>query len=469
MMKTFIRAGLTCIAFAVFGSGGLAASSYEASTLLNAVKRSETVQDLFLARWDIIQEKELYFDWFGKINWVEDFKVNTVNAGSGLMETVPVTLVRTYGSITINYPIVGGYDGIDIKDRLTGKGKKKKEDEERGTGLYGLWNPRNLILGFTTTGFHYGLTREVSIDRGAAGSETVTDYKFDQFFDDLFALSALYMPYFYVHAGVIVNNQIEQSDDGTMDYTDATNKSLRFFMATNILSFLGINMVSTEESLESLSVGIKVNGVVDMFGGALPPLVPEITVTYKKLRLYNDEPYDAVWVRSAFVEGTTVPKGPGMSDGQKDGAVLNTLSFLAKENLFYRLYIDVYVEFQRPSAPLVDKRTVTASDPGGDELDVSALREIYGAVGYNFLGTKARDGYLLLLSLGVSRFWDPAIPVFREEGTGYHLHGMFVSASFTSPFAGLDFRVIRNYSPELRRLVETADKLALEGSAYICL
>jgi len=53
------------------------AAVYEASTLHNAVARSETVMDLFFERWERIQNMELYFDWFGKINWVQGFRAVT--------------------------------------------------------------------------------------------------------------------------------------------------------------------------------------------------------------------------------------------------------------------------------------------------------------------------------------------------------------------------------------------------------
>ena len=60
----------------------VSAASYEASSLFNSVGRSETVQDLFFERWETILDRQLYVDWYGKINWVHDFKVHTVNGGS---------------------------------------------------------------------------------------------------------------------------------------------------------------------------------------------------------------------------------------------------------------------------------------------------------------------------------------------------------------------------------------------------
>ena len=82
------------------------ANVYEASTLHNAVSRSDTVQGLFYQRWDKIIEESLYLDLYAKINWLNGFQVNSYNRGSGEYEATEMTLVRTYGSITINYPIL---------------------------------------------------------------------------------------------------------------------------------------------------------------------------------------------------------------------------------------------------------------------------------------------------------------------------------------------------------------------------
>jgi hypothetical protein len=436
-------------------------AAYEASTLHNSVSRSETVLDLFFQRWESIQERELYLDWYGRINWVSDFKINTVNAGTGEKETVPMTLVRTYGSITVNYPVVGGYEGAAIMDRLSGKRKKEKEGEDKGSGPMGLWKPRNLVLGFTATGFHYGLTREAKIDRGAAGSETATDYKSTQFFDDIFALSVLYRPYFYIHGGVIINNQIEPRDDGTMDYTDSSNLKHRYFIASNLLSFLNTNATSAENKLESIAVGVEVTKLAGMLMSNSSPYIPRLTVTYKLVKLFNDQPYDSVWVRSPYINGNPLaPKSSAMPSEAREEASLHTLSFLIKQNIYEYIFIDLFAELQRPSATLIEKRT-------GDEIEFNTLRETYAALGFNFLGEKAKDGFLLVASVGASRYWDVAIPIHRKSGTDYYLYGGFASVNLTTPFAGIEIKGIYNYAPELRKLVETADKFAVEGSVYL--
>jgi hypothetical protein len=448
MKRYLIRCFLFISFFAVW-SNSLNAAVYEASTLHNAVSRSETVQDLFFKRWDLIQEQELYFDFYGKLNWVHGFKINTINKGTGEKEAVDMRLIRTYGSITVNYPVLGGYQGSNLAERTSGKAKKEEEG--------GLWKPKNLILGFTATGFHYGLTSESTVDRGDAGSETVSDYKYTQFFDDIFALSLLYRPYFYIHCGMLINNQIEPDDDGTMDYTDSSGRTTRYFIASNLLSFLNLNATTTSGELEAFAIGLIINNSLKFFMTP-PKIMPRITITYKKLALYRDEAYDPVWVITGTGKSGDIP------DSQKQEADLDTLSILLEENLGNKIFVNGFIEFQKPSETLVDKRTVTSTDLQGDKVTYDYVREAYFSIGYNFL--KASSTERLVATVGISRFWDVAIPVHRESGSGYSLKGGFFSLGWNTTFIGADFNCSYNYSQELRKLVETADKFMVEASVF---
>lgn len=426
------------------------AADYEASSLFNSVQRSETVQDLFLERWDSILDREQYFDLYGKINWVHGFKVKTVEAGQ--KKSINMRLVRTYGSLTVSYPILGGYESSDIQKRLSagssGKNQNKKEDEAEQES--GLWQPKNLQIAFTMTGFHYGLTRKIEIDRGQAGTESATDYKFTQFFDDIFAISLIYMPYVYVHTGVIVNNQIEPNDNGTMSYTNSGKMSTRFFFASNLLSFLNTNFTTTKSTLEAIAIGVEVNKLVAFFT-KIPPYVPKLIITYKMLNLYNDKPYDYVWVNSM------TGKSYDMSESGREHAKLNTLNLTLKENFLNFLIAEFSTEFQDATKTLIDKRT-------SEKLDMNPVREIKGIIGVNFFGLNSVQA--LLLNIGISRYWDPAIPVQRASGSSYILYGGFCSIQYQHPIAGAELKVAYNYSQELRRLVETADKWMFEGSFY---
>lgn len=454
-------------------TGASGAAVYEASTLHNAVARSETVLDLFFERWERIQNMELYFDWYGKINWVQGFKINAVNQGTKQKEAVDMRLVRAYGSMTVNIPVLGGYGGDDMRKRLQyGTGKYTQIEEangivrDAGAGTEqkadeGYIKPKNLILGLTATGFHYGLTREGTINRGTAGEESFTDYKYTQFFDDIFAASLLYRPYFHIHAGMVLSQQFEPRDDGTMSYADPVERSKRYFVASNLLSFLNLNATTRKDEMESLAVGLIINEAVGYISKNLSRSFPQLTITYKQLNLFNDQLYDPVWVDSYYITGTATPKSSAMSDAERESAKLYTLSAGMKGYLGNYFYIDLLAEAQKPNQDLVSRMTQR-------KIEYSLWRDMRALLGYNWLGQRINTGSFFLTSFGVSRYWDPAIPIHRDSGSGYHVWGgvfqMEGRIFAGSVPLGMQFQVSRNYSPELRRMVETVDKWIYEGS-----
>ena len=431
-------------------------AAYEASTLHNAVSRSETVQGLFAERWSTILAGDPFLDLYGRINWVPAFKVNTVTM-TGEKRTVPMTLVRTYGSLSL----------ILRADPDTPADHTPPSDMPADTAIPVRTPPEapargdGFGLGFTATGFHYGLTRKTTINRGDAGSETVTDYKYTQFFDDIFALTLLYRPYFHVHGGVIVNNQIEPNDDGTMDYTDSSELTTRWFVSSELFDFLTGTATALGDEVESFSVELALTELAGLFTGPVGQSVPRFTLIIRRTALYNDEPYDPVWVRSATARDGSTSKDPTLPDGLKERAALYTLGLLVKENYKNRVFFDVYAEAQRPTERLVSKTTE-------ERIEVSPLRELRASLGYNFFAGAGGplSTYKMIISGGASRYWDTAAPLHRERGHGYVLYGGFGSLRLEAPWIGMELRASYNHSVELRRLVECAEKAVLEGSFF---
>jgi len=470
-MRTLFSSLFLSVFLVLVSAVSLHAAVYEASSLHNAVSRSETVLDLFYDRWERIQDMDLYFDLYGRINWVHNFKVYAVNQGSGQRQAVDMRLVRTYGSITINIPLLRSYSGT-MQERLkpgTGDYGDIKGKEQQDSALLhqeeqqqeGLISRNNLILGLTATGFHYGLTREGTVDRGAAGNETFTDYKYTQFFDDVFAASLLYRPYFHIHAGLVLSQQFEPRDDGTMSYADPVERSKRYFVASNLLSFLNLNATTRKDEMESLAVGFIINEALDYVSKKVSRSFPQLTLTYKQLNLFNDRLYDPVWVESYYMSDGSTPKTSAMNDAERDEAKLYTLSAGMKGYLGNYFFIDLFAEAQKPSAELVSR--VTKS-----KINYAVWRDLRALAGYNFLGDRLNTGSFLLASFGFSRFWDPAIPIHRDSGDNYHVWGgvfQLEGRVFAGSVPlGMQFQVSRNYSPELRRMVETVDKWVYEGS-----
>jgi hypothetical protein len=315
------------------------------------------------------------------------------------------------------------------------------------------------VIGFTATGFHYGLTRSTDINRGNAGDESVTDYKFTQFFDDIFAVSVLYLPYIYVHSGLLIQNQIDPNPDGTMSYFSSRNgyPLYKYFLASNLLGFLDANATSSKGKIEKIGTAIEIKSLALNFAN-IPAFVPKFTIGYKFLNAYHDEGYDSVWVKSAFASDGS-PKTDFMANSLKQSASLQTLSFLVQEDLSNILILEFFTEFQYCNKTLIEKST-------DQKLTLRPIREIRGLVGVNVFGFDKTNVDLLTFSVGVGNYWDPGISVQRSSGTGNSVTGGIFSVKFENPLFGAEFMVDYNYSKELRALIEATDKVAIEGSAY---
>ncbi len=458
-MKYLIRLLFICQFFFILSP--VSASVYEASTLHNAVSRSETVQDLFNARWEEILERNLYFDIYGKINWVRDFQVNSYNSGTGEKEPVEMTLVRAYSSVTFNFPIFGKFDPgsrFSIPDKKK-KSAPESEGEEKDESLVSsLWKENNLLIGFTMTGFHYGLTRKTEVDRGSAGKETATDYKYTQFFDDIYAISLLYVPYVYIHVGLIVNNAIEPNDDGTITYNSSEGRKRKLFVSSNVLSFLNVNAATTADKMESSSMEIGLNELIENFTDPFPAIMPKFKIRYKYINLYGDQAYDSVWVGSEYQSDNSV-KTAFMDDDEREEANLQTIRISIAENLLNILYIDFSSEYQRVSDDIYDKME-------NDEISVKKIKEMRGMVGIDFFGFSKNSLNKLILSYGMSKYWDPAIAIHRDSGNSLSVTGWILMLDWSIPWGGAQLKMNRNYSDELKKLLEATDKTCYEASIY---
>ncbi len=404
----------------------LTAETYEASTLHNAVSRSETVLGLFTDRWKMLEEKNFYIDVYGKINWTYDFNVNTYNSGSGQYEAVDLNLVRTYGTMTLALPVTGF------------------RNAERDT---------DLILAVSMAGFHYGLTKDVEIDRGSAGSETTTDYKHSQFFDDIYAVSVLFRPYIYLHTGLIVNNEYVPDEDGTMSYSDPVNSYKKFFISSNVLEMLGLQVNADKSSIEEMKVSVNATMVYTFFSvnAKKSIFLPQIELTYEYIEAYNDDPWDAVWV------GDTTGKTSYMDSSEKNSAVLNLLSLKLNQRLSKNFTTETQFTFQYITDDIYLKEE-------SEKIDPSVLKEFHFLFAYE--PVLDNTTFKFKLYTGVSWYWDPAVAIHRETGSGYDLWGWILGLDFGTDTIGLESKVVYNYSTELRKLVEAADKWSFEGSLF---
>ena len=399
---------------------------YDASSLYNSVSRAETVQDLYLNRWSENKERNFYFDLYGKLNTVADFEVNTYNAGSDEYNVTPLNLTRTYGSLTIAMPF----------------GEFRKDPSES-----------DLVIALDTAGYHYGLTRDVELKGNGAGvSGTATDYKFSQFFDDIYAVSILWRPYLVFHGGMIVSNEYIPRKDGTLKYSDPENSTIMNFYSFDIMGIVNARMNLKGNKSESIRTEINVNSLVGLFEDVSNIYYPVVTIGYENKNSYNDEPYDAVWV------GDTSGKSDS-SDFKQESARLNIFSIGAKQKIFTRFSIEGFCGVQYIDEDIYSKTDLKKIDP-------PLVKEWYAEFKYD--PTIASYGFNSDIYFGISRYWDPSVSMQRddmEKGDG--IYGWVFGYEVNLTYIGGDIRVIYNYSADLKTLVESADKFAFEASLYV--
>ena len=422
-MKKFLTISAAAIQLLIFSP--LYSAVYDASTLHNSVSRSETVQDLYMQRWDLLDEKNFYVDLYGKLNWVYGLNVNTYDAGTGTTHKTDLRLVRSYGSVTLAFPI-GGH-------------RETPADSD-------------FIFALNTTGFHYGLTKDVEIDRGAAGSETATDYKFSQFFDDIYAFTLMYRPMITFHGGYIFNNEYAPEEDGTMDYDDPVESYHKKFFAIELYKFMAFSMNVADGKPETTKASVELNPIIAFVTDVKSIYMPVMFLGYERTKAYNDEPYDSVWAKTASGKSDTENYG-------QDSAILNVFSFKIKQRLSELFTAEGFVGAQYVSDDIYTKTT-------GKKIDVAAAKEWY--VLLNFEPVSEPDAMKGKAYTGMSWYWDPAIAIHRDNpDKGNAVYGWILGAEFDLIYIGADFKTEYNFSSELKKLMEASDKWAIEGSLFL--
>ncbi|MFA5519442.1 MAG: hypothetical protein WDA74_09315 [Spirochaetota bacterium] len=397
---------------------------YEASTLHNSVSRSNTVQELFLNQWDILKEENFYFDIYGKINWVSGFNINTYNAGKSQYETTDLNLVRTYGSMTLAFPF----------------GSKIEYSEKS-----------SFLIAVTATGFHYGLTKTLKADRGLSGTETITDYKHPQFFDDIYALSLLWRPYLTVHTGLIINNEYLPKEDGTISYFDPQVHYKKYFIAMEFIGTARYSMNFDNGIAESVKLDLTLNPFLYLLGVNQSIYFPAIVTGFDYSAAYNDELFDPVWVK------TTAGKDAN-TDYSKDRAKLLLFSLSITQRLTKYFTVEGSGSFQ-----YITKKIYKKID--GDKINPPLGKEWNLLI--NLEPLKTYESIAFKAYTGMSWYWDPAISIHRTNpDRGNAIYGWIIGCEFELFMLGAGITAQRNFSKDLRMLSETADKWSVEGNLF---
>ena len=143
---------------------------------------------------------------------------------------------ETISNIPLNSQF--GIINMDYKRRVLGftlKYENLFQDEYLRPGFaitgYGTWQ------GFTKTSIP--LTGNFAIDNGNPSKNTFTDFYYNQVFDDFVVASFFLRPFGYIHAGLIINSEIDAVDGIFGNGNDILKKHYsRFFFQSNLFGFL---------------------------------------------------------------------------------------------------------------------------------------------------------------------------------------------------------------------------------------
>jgi hypothetical protein len=224
-----------------------------------------------------------------------------------------------------------------------------------------------------------------------------------------------------------------------------------------MLSCINLNATTTSSKMEKIAASFELTGLIGLLT-PVPKLIPKITVGYKMLNQYNDSPWESVWVGSlTAADGST--KNSYMDSSLRQHARLHTVSLLVQEELGNLILADFFYEYQYCAKTLYEKRN-------NAKLTLEPTREIRGSIGLNVFGFGEPTPERLIISFGMGKYWDPGIAVQRNKGASLTAVGYIFKCTYEAPIWGAELMVDYNYSGELRKLIESTDKVALECSAY---
>lgn len=221
--------------FSIFPLWGF--SAYDPGDLINAVKRSQVITELFMERW-AVTENSLSLEELEALPLQERFYY--LNRG-GYSKHLDVTF---HGETVFGYPVstpFGQYD-LDLF-RIFGS-TIVRFDDLLDAGLF-QWG-----AALSAAGYRYGMKKTVTLHNSGAISDPptdnfeVSDYLYAQIFDDLIVITNIFKPFGYIHAGLLLNRQVDPGLDGIIDTSDdiEMDSKARIFLNSNLFNFLFINL-----------------------------------------------------------------------------------------------------------------------------------------------------------------------------------------------------------------------------------
>lgn len=256
---------------------------YDPGDFINAAKRSYSVVDDFLVRWEKIDRSTVILKMKNKTGEDDPFSKFFKDHENKRGNDPDKLFYSDYFYEFNRGSFVHYFDASFTQETITNFNLKTEfglinmDYKRRSIGFtlkYEEINPDGISPGFaiSSNGAWQGffkpdiqLLGSSQIEQGYPDEASFTDFYYNQVFDDLYALTLFLKPFIYVHAGILVNQEIDLVDGLLGNGNDVLKKqSNRFFLQCNFLSFLSQSLQYNKDSNRAEKMVSKM-GLFDLF------------------------------------------------------------------------------------------------------------------------------------------------------------------------------------------------------------
>ncbi|HCL55917.1 MAG TPA: hypothetical protein DHW82_02785 [Spirochaetia bacterium] len=452
------------------------ASTWDPGDLINAVKRSQVITELFMERWTVMQnsvsmetlapmseevKKGLNIDSKDKnkkekkakdLN-IPEFslaeKFYYINRG-GFSKNLDIAF---HGEDILGYNVNTPFGRYDLTlFRVFGSAIVKFEDLiDFGITQWGF------AIG--AAGYRYGMYKKTELNDSLDtaheyGKFNVKDYLYTQVFDDLIVFTNIFKGFGYVHTGILMNEQVDPGSDGMVNTADdkQISSKARLFFDSNILGMLFANLGynSDSDKAEYLSTKTEIFALLSVFGAVEKrALFPDLSIGYT----YNNP---AVGFENINLAGAQIPQS------------IHTLFM----DIHYTYYNAFYIKA---------KGEIFLSGQVDQENDF-LFRQAYGELGLRFdtfdiIGNADKyygDGmsqffFSYYFIFGMSYLVNQRTMDFGNDTPEVIGFSLGFKMNFAGFFGGgsVEGKISRNYSEKLNNLIEAYDHWIIELTLQI--
>lgn len=414
--------------------------------LINAVKRSQSITDLFLSRWSVVDNSKSKKE-------LSDMPLQDrfyyISRGS----TVEYVDLYFNAEIINNIPLstrFGDYE-LDMFRAFASTILRFEDMADLGFTKWGF--------AFSFSGFRYGLKKEINIGGGgsslpgAGESFTTNEYVYNQMFDDLFVFTNILEDIGYLHTGILLNQQIDPGLDGLIDTPDDTDTRItRFFLNSNLFGTFNLNLAYNKESekTEFFTASIEIFGLLDiktLWGKDLISrrgIWPDLYLGYSYFDPQDDlkEPLHTIYLELLYT-------------------YYNAFYIKSRADFFLLGRSDIEADYRV-------KQFYLEVGIGRDYVQIARNAKRY----FERYPQARSTSYFLILGIShlteerLIEYWGNKEEQPEPAVIGFSMGGKLIFELFSAGIT-LDVRAHKNYAPKIYHLIEAYDQWFFEFSTQI--